>query len=328
MKKNLFKNAWTLSELVISLIIIGILSVAFFNVMKFAMQKNKIFSYVAMKNLEKATSGIVEKTGYLKQVIDGEGKYISSIGEDSTDDAYCMYVNDNLTIKKTTGCTISDGAEMDKGSVVLPNNITYYGLANKYIVDSDDDSYSYKHLMIDINGEEKPNQVGVDRIPVDVYTGSYAGVIRPSDCRIADNKNPYCSDDINFRNDNSLISYDVYEMSLAGKNSRNKPLLNDVNLAQADCFAYGGARGILTRRDCANLGYHLSKFCANDVTCYECNKDLNVCPTDEGYTSQDGCIAKAQSENQDGLPCVTILHKPNVATTLFFRGIVADIMRD
>lgn len=334
------KTAWTMTEMVIAIVVLAMLSGICASLFKPNIQKARMFIYSAMRDINGANEGILEKYGTLNQ---------QDLSEDSTDDYYCVHVADLLNLSTAANC--AKNAAADAVNIRYSNGVTIQGLASAWQNPYPDSPFQFKNFVVDINGSSGPNKVWVDRFPLRVIGGpGYAtegSVVvvncgsevvyndvqaTPDDVAVASTaNNPYCKDGwsasgtantTDFTNDNQIISYDVLRASTeSDEEVKAITLMSGVSQKLADCSAFGGTEGLNSAGVCNTASMRLLKECANQSTCLKCL--TNSCPA--GSSNASGCKTIAATSNPENLYCFIKLHKPSIGAHFIFQAILGNM---
>lgn len=348
------KSAWTLAELTIAIIVLIILCRASMTISKnININKSKIFIYSAIRNLTMGNIAIMEMPA------NNESFYPDSAGvadNDSTvtNDWYCIYLADSFSLSANPNC--SKTAANTAVNLRFPNGITFQGIASPW--QTAYDGLYYKNIVIDADGEDGMNKVGVDRFPVRVFRGStfkgtsVDGMVIPVECGndvIYDQNGsaialstPYCthgftmtkgSANNKIASDDSVITQNIYRVT-DGKNSTKATIIaGSLSTIAADCKAYAG-KGFYSEAHCKAYGITLLERCAHASTCEDC-ATYGICPNGG---SEDACNTLAESNKLDvpdadnpsvtektGFQCFTLINKPTAGMGMFGSAVLGDI---
>ena len=302
------KNAWTLAEMMIAMVILIILCSASMTIMKgINTNKARIYLYSAMKSFGQAHGVILERYGSFSPAEDTDSA--------TNIDWYCINAADVYSLARNPVCNTTTSANTP--NLYLPNGIALYGLSSSWTKGwSDDAPFEYKNIMVDINdgNGEGPNKVGVDRFPFRLYRGKTVtginldGMVYSVNCRNdkytksdgttvnASVSSPYCnSSNIDFNSDDEILTYDIYRKETK-ESEYAKIMLANRSLKEADCKAYGGT-GFFTQQECNSAGYKLLPKCAKQDLC-----DLMEVEADK--TACESAIATNNAEEQS---CFSII---------------------
>lgn len=337
------KKAWTLAELTVAIIMIVMISALALFIFKPDTQKSRIFAYAMLKNMNKANSAIMEKFGDVA-LADEEG---------SLDDWYCIHFSDMVSVDSQIKCDKT--LTKDIVNMKFSNGITLQGMANEWKTPYDKAPYQLKNIAIDINGEEGPNKVWIDRFPIRVLKGDkYTGLIRVVDCsddvvyNSADEKiflndttgkSPYCYQGFNaggaavtkgINKKSDVVTYDIYRAVSSEAGSKAILVASKLPTMEADCEAYGGG-GEYSAKICAQNNYKIAYRCATAKFCETCQNidPKSICPVDPDnndiQTTGETCKNVAALYNDGDAQCFTLLHKPSTAMTILLDHIVGEI---
>ena len=322
MKLN--KKAFTLTEILICIAIMMVMTV--FAIVNIKPNDNKIrlYAYAGMNALNSALGTIYSENGSLS-VAD------APITTDSgTFDWLCTKMADYFALKSSINCSTT--ASMGDINFTLANGITIQGLANSWTIEgktnSDGDKYIYKEFVFDIDSPSKGmNKVGIDRFPVRIYkNGLIEGTVIPSDCSAA-TVGTYCKNGstksgVNLAKANDTINYEIYRRD-SKDSDKASAVASYKSYMEADCGIFGGV-GYYTTAECAEAGYKLLLKCANETTCGACEDGRNICPLN-GSTqlTSSTCITYAKNNNPENYGCIMMLGKPSTGA-----GIIIDAMAD
>ena len=343
------KKAWTLVELFIAMGIVIMVSSLLINAFRPNVQKAKLFTYATMNNINKGIIGVMEK--YQNDV--SSSKLISYQNPDSTDDTFCLEFTDLFSLTGLPEC--SQDSIISDINARFPNEVTIQGLANPWKTPYENSEYSFKNIIIDIDGENGLNKIWVDRFPLRIFQGGKAdGQVMPINCEddsIYDNENnkitlndstgksPYCKQKFdatgtiankNFLLDDQIINYDVIKSQTIDEKNITKIVASAQSLAKADCMAYGGS-GYLNKKQCAELGIKIHTQCANSETCEKCSETSpSVCPMNKENTIQTDettCLELAEQNkvNDEETKCFTLQHRPTGGASFLLETIVGEI---
>ena len=342
------KNAWTLVELFMAMGVIILLSTILATTYRPNVQKAKLYIYASMANITKGTIAVKEK--YAKD--ETGSKDLSYQNPDSTDDTFCIEMADVFTLNKTPECAID--STISTVNLSFPNKVTVQGLATPWKKPYPTADYSFKNIVIDIDGEEGLNKVWVDRFPLRLFQGSkYEGVLQVVNCAddsiyddegnkitLSDDtgKSPYCKQKFNasgaivakeFLKDDKIINYDIYKAPATGENIKATMVASARSPLEADCGAYGG-KGLYNRKLCAQYGFKLKRECASQTACEGCGTSPSVCPANEngtGIISESDCntLATANRQNDSDINCFTLQHKPGGGMSMLVETMVGEI---
>ena len=313
-------KGWTLAEMMVAMVILIILCAASMSIVKgINVNKAKIFLYATMKNFGMAHGGLLEKFGSFSPT------------EDTTNttetDWYCINMADFYTLKSNPKCNKTE--VLSNANIQLPNNTSVYGLSQEWDTPWVDAPYSYKEIMVDIDGNSGSNKIGIDRFPLRVYRGNTIerinldGMVYPVNCNTTTvydatgtthslTKHKYCgSNSTNFYIDDELITYDIYRKANL-TDEYASIVVSGRSLAEADCSAYGGL-GFFSKYECNAMGYSVHPKCAK----------TDVCEMLVNETNKTNCQNAIAINNPDEQTCFSIIHKPSSGL-----GMIAGSMFD
>lgn len=337
------KFAFTMAELTICIIALIILCAASTTITKsLNVNKSKIYIYAALRNLTLGNIAITE--------MPANGAFYPAAAQthDSdatkTDDWYCIYLADSLSLAANPDC--SKTAVNTDINFIFPNGTTFRGIASSW-----EYAYSglyYKDILIDADGEDGMNKIGVDKFPFRVFRGTnhagmtLDGIVYPVECGndkmyYLDNgtltsvslSSTYCSGKNNrIASDNSVVSYSIYKVTNGEKPDKATIIASKLSAIEADCKAYGG-KGFYHGATCRDYGFKLMEKCAHEITCEEC-ETYGICPNGGSKSNCDTLaennkINAKQSDgsySSQGFQCFTLLNKPSggmgmVGSTIF-----------
>ena len=111
----------------------------------------------------------------------------------------------------------------NEANITLENGVKIYGFE---IPPHKSYGTLVKDIIIDVDGVEGKNEIGIDRLPLRIYsTGMLGGKIIPVNCNSEDEKNfdmtksAYCppGHEVNYLTQPYPISYDAYQLDEYGK---------------------------------------------------------------------------------------------------------------
>ena len=368
------KKAWTMAELAVAMVIVIILSYASLTSIKLTSNnQGKILMYATIKNLMYANGSISDKYGEFYP----ESQYKADVAAGSfSGNWYCNEMKEMLSTTNTPDCNSAST------TFNLPNGVKVYGLAGNWqypytyknsnttacstgasgFCSAAADFY-YRNIMVDVNGDSAPNEVGIDRFLLRIYRGftplgtdisgqiyprcgTYDYTIDPTGATKNMTTNAHssataCVSGQNFIDDNEIISYNIYRpdntltSGVNGKEVTASILAGKLSLIKADCMAYGG-NGIFNKYQCSQAGYYLHPECAHYDLCEDCSGQLfgkstlayNVCPT--GYRSVANCKTKATANNPTASAhtpnqaCFVMLNRPTGGMGFFAGAVMGE----
>ncbi len=343
-------NAWTLVELFMAMGVIIIISTFLSTAFKPNTQKAKLFAYATINNLITGTLSVSEK---YQSDPDATPKDLTYQNPDSDDDTFCLELADTFSLSETPNCAKT--ATISDVNLRFPNEVTVQGLTNPWKKPFVTSAYSFKNIIIDIDGEKGLNRLWIDRFPLRIYQGAkYDGTIHPVNCSddsvyddegkkitLSDDigKSPYCKQKFdasganvnkNFVIDDNVITYDLYKAAATGEETKATLIASSQSPAAADCLAYGG-NGYYSRQQCAQMGFKIHSQCASSGTCEECaSVSPSICPMDfdnTAQTDQAGCLELAE-KNKTGeseIRCFTLYHKPSGGMSFLVETMIGEI---
>lgn len=352
MKKT---SAWTMVEIVIALSLVLLLSGMCLTVYKPNVQKSRIFVYAAVKNLTQGNLAILQKTDE-EELPTGKAKNIAT-GAATDQDAYCIALADVFALKTIPDCKVEGSTTNNtKVNITFPTGTTVQGLINDWKTPYSDADFSFKNIIVDIDGQAGVNKVWIDRFPLRIYNGSgFTGTIQPVDCSDdavykedgtkvtltdATGKSPYCKQGFQsngaefkkaFPKDNKVLSFDVFRAATDDEETQGVLIASALSPMAADCGAYGGT-GYFHYKQCGLANLKILTECATVDNCEKCASTGSnpICPKkasdDTQYTnSKATCISEAQQKkNPNELPCFIVLHKPSGGTTFLLETLVGE----
>ena len=339
-------NGWTMAELVIAIIILIIVSALSVSVFKPDTNKARIFMYAAMKNLSKGNTAIIEKH--------------NSIAPDNMDagtkDWYCLNLADKFALSNEPNC--AKAAAPKEVNFRFSNGMTLQGVASAWYTPYSGAGYSFKNIVVDIDGEKGVNKIGIDRFPLRIYKGStYEGMIHPVNCgddvvynsagtkitlSSSTGASPYCRQKFdltgsvvankNMLLDDQIVTYDVYQPVTDEEYSRAVIVATSLSTMAANCAAYGG-NGFFSKPYCGSKNLRLTARCAKAETCNACSGSspvsYDVCPfKTDGKTqtgSETACRTLAAEVNPKDMPCFILLHKPTAGLGFLAGSVIGEL---
>lgn len=313
------KEAFTITELVITMAIMMVLAVFAIINIKPGQNKAKLFLYSALSNISSAVSTIADENGKSLSVAEGDVDV-----DGNKFDWLCVKLADFFSLASSANC--SKDASATDVNIVFTSGIEIQGLAgpwkNDIKNDSDDNPYRYKDFVIDIDGISKGmNKVGVDRFPMRIYKEMIGERVMPVDCSQS-TAGDYCKNgatrvDVNLAKSQDYISFDIYRAD--SKDSENaNAVASFQSYMQADCGINGGS-GYFTNEECAEAGYYLFPKCISKDMCAQCASGANVCPMIAGVQMDaQECRSKIDTYNPDEGGCIPLLHRPSGGAGLIF----------
>jgi len=174
-------------------------------------------------------------------------------------------------------CVIKQGI-LSKNFTISKLKTDIYGLERPAVAE---EGTLVKDIMIDVDGEKGPNELGRDQVIIKIYSkGLLGGKLIPANCKMLDfldygiPRSYLCAPgvEINFMETNVPFGYDVTQFR------EDKPpkeqfrrITRNVPFLRADCAALGGE--YFGGSDyCDKRGYAWIRSCSND---YECKMELS-----------------------------------------------------
>ena len=162
---------------------------------------------------------------------------------------------------------ISDG----KANIKFKNGATISGFEKPLIAYG---SELVKDVIIDVDGPKGKNTMGVDRVPVRIYSSErMKGNVVPLNCQMDDFRDfgieisKVCETgvNINFMGTNLPLGFDIIQVATDGTNVTKK-LSRNVSYLRADCVAFGA--DLTGASDyCELKKYYWSTACYHDHYC-------------------------------------------------------------
>ncbi len=299
------KNAFTLAELTVCIVMMMILAIFAVTNIKPNENKIRLFVYGAMDNISAVVSTLVseESSGLTS------GNFVTSSG---TYDWLCTKVGDYFTLKSEANCNTS--ASSTDVNFTFTNNVTVQGFAAPWTEDSrkapDGTKYKYKEFVIDIDGAKGMNEDGIDRFSMRIYSGGLLeGALIP----------------INQMTAKEIINYDIFVPESANA-SKATMVASYQSYKDADCGIFGGT-GYFKDDECKSGGKKIYLKCLTTDLCSKCGQ--GICPKTEDGTqlTVDSCKARVKTKNPNEIACFMMLHKPSTGAGLIIDT-VADTMME
>lgn len=298
---NKFKNGWTMAELVVAMMVLAVLMMLSLQVLKPKKIKVIPFTYAAIKNLNVGAKSVLDVNR------------IEELTNDATDipvansNKSCVDIAEAFSLTGSYNCVNGTNTHpaIGKGNTGSPNFqtanlITYSGLEKDFVEKTRGDAtrlnpcgtrpVGIKDIMIDIDGDEGENKVGVDQFPIklfdtgEVVPGTCSNIASSSPiagCSAADGnktfeKHALCGTvTTKFINEDYPFAYTVYrirevtpEEIASGRYRANQSVgevlmingksMAEISFAKADCIA---RNNVLTRLQCKSLGYEPADEC-------------------------------------------------------------------
>ena len=340
------KCAWTLAELTIVMIVVLVLTAVAMSITKNVnINKSRIYMYSAIRNITMGNISVIEANEETFYPIEAETYDADAT---KTDDWYCLHFADAFSLKSSPDCTkTTDGS--NTVNMVFANGIALRGVAAPW-KRAYDDLY-YKDILVDIDGDENINKVGVDRFPLRVFRGTNAqgesldGHVYPVDCSAANDKlydsagnlvslsHSYCnSSSANIASSDEIVSYGVYRVTDGSKPTSATMIAGSKSAFEADCIAYG-SRGFYGGALCSSKGYVIHDRCAHEDLCTDC-ASYGIC----AGGSSSNCITLAESNKlnvpseddpsvteKTGFRCFTLISKPTSGMGMVAGSLLGDL---
>lgn len=237
-----------------------ILLIVFFNWAYFDIYKPEEKQYIknakyAYKIIQQESFKIYKDRGYIYKEIDDEY------------DSICQVLRDKYD--SSANCEIKDTIGQDY-SIKFKNGITLHGFEKRPY---EFEGVLVKDIIIDTNGLKGENTIGMDRVPIRIYSsGRMGGKLSPVNCRVSDYRDfgiDYASicaggADINFMDSKIPLSYNIFQ--IGGKKGQSKYVGKNVSFLRADCTAFG-AELIGADEYCELKGFQWATACYHDYNC-------------------------------------------------------------
>lgn len=331
MRKNT-KSAWTMVELTIALTILIIISFIGLSNFKPNVNKARLFMYATMKNIYEANNIIVSK-----YITEGSDLYQANVG---TNDWYCVHLAEIFTLKDPAVCKTTTADNVS--NMTLPNGVTLKGVAKDWVTPYVGATWTYKDIIIDIDGDKGMNKLWADQFLVRIYgSGDFKGRVFPADCgtynvayngntKVTLTKSVYCgTNTAGLVNLNEIVSYDLFRAKSAEENTTGFYVATNLSLLDADCRANGGS-GLYGTDTCkGSNARRLDKKCVSDTTCAKCAEESGVCPckNDDCTTimSSTECTNSIETANDGKFNCNVLQHKPQGGSSFILNTVFGDI---
>ncbi len=160
------KKAFTLSEILVSLVVIGVVAAILIPMLNAnSPQKERVMYKKAVYSMQEALSTALNDIGYSQDA--------ANVGVDSSDSYWAgvdaaKFCNSVANAMNTIG-SVNCGASGDKNSpnFVTSNGIKWWGLGGSAVTKASD-----KTIYVDVNGDAGPGTPGVDILKLNVkYDG-------------------------------------------------------------------------------------------------------------------------------------------------------------
>ncbi len=308
MRKNI--NGWTMAELVVAMMVLAVIMILSVQAVRTKKIKTLPFAYAAVKNLNEAAKYVLNEKG-TASLPDGPVAYpVADSNETCVAMAEAMSLIGDYNCVKTANCKPANGeGNTGNPNFRTANLISYSGLEKDFVSTyrggaSDAGKCAtletkMKDVMVDINGDDGKNEIGVDQFPIkllqtgEVIPGTCTDIApgaTPSECGSETfnnptfTKHPDCATVTTmFINEKEPFAYTVYRSRLATEAEVNagsyksgeritEPLIigdeskAEISFAEADCIA---RNNVLTRTQCARFGYSPATECKEEgVYCF------------------------------------------------------------
>ncbi len=305
MKK--LKYAWTMAELVVTILIIAVIMILSVQTIKPKLLKTTPYIYAAVKNLGDAAKYVLADNS-VSRLPDGPVDIpVADSNQTCVEMAEAMSLIGDYNCVRTFDAAPADGeGAVGNPNFQVANLISYSGLQKDFTPTYRGSASSaapcmtvaagMKDIMIDIDGDSGKNKIGEDQFPAklldtgEVIPGTCSDIApgaTPSECGATAfenptfTKHPDCDSDTTvYINEKEPFAYTVYKSrpvtdeEIASGNYRTDDRITEVlriddeskieiSFAEADCLARGN---VLTRTQCAYLGYEPADECLEDGT--------------------------------------------------------------
>ena len=323
------KQAWTLAELTVVIVVILILAKASISVARtMDINKGRIYMYATMRNLTMGNLAIKEKFGEFYPAS------ASVHDANNSTDWYCTNLADNFSIESTPFC--ADSTTSTTANFIFSNGISFKGMSSAWQNTSGD--LYYKDILVDIDGDLGSNKIGIDRYPLRVFRGTNTlgvnmdGMILPVDCNQADplvgTSHSYCNGATNnIASSAEIFSYSIYRVTNGKKPESATIIMAGKTALESDCLALGG-KGIYPATACKAKNFYIHESCAHEDICADCAFD-GTCPNNG---TEESCMALAEKNKLadkegvlKGYKCIPLLTKPTSGLGLFGGAIMAEV---
>lgn len=309
---NKFKNGWTMAELVVAMMVLAVLMLLSLQIIKPKQMRVIPFAYAAVKNLSEGARFVI------KDIDDGTKKLPDGYSDIpvANSNKSCVALAEAFSLTGSYNC-VKDSSTypaIGKGTTGSPNFqtanlITYSGLEKDFSEGVRGNATSsnqcgtasvdMKDIMVDINGDEGENKVGIDQFPLKLLK---TGEVIPGTCSDIESsattlnacagktydsaatfkKHPTLCGilDTKFINEPYPFAYTVYRVRkptdaeiASGRYNRKSRIteilktddgiMAEISFAHADCLA---RNNILTRLQCEKLGYEPADECITNGT--------------------------------------------------------------
>jgi len=341
------KFAFTLAELTICIVALLILCAASMTVTKnININKSKIYIFAALRNLTMGNIAISEMEVNNGSFYPSEGQAYDADAS-KTNDWYCIYLSDPLSLVENPTC--AKNTSEDTVNLRFPTGTTFKGIASQW-----QNAYKdlfYKDILIDADGEEGMNKLGVDQYPFRIFRGAnhagtiIDGMIYPVECgndkmyyKDGDSitsttlSSPYCYGKSNkIASDDSVITYNIFKVTDGERPNKATMVGGRMSTIEADCKAFGGL-GFYHGRTCAEYGFKLMERCAHESTCEIC-EEHGTCPNGGSKSDCDTLatnnMINAKQEDgtyvKTGFQCFTLLNTPTSGLGVVGSAIFGDM---
>lgn len=349
-------KAWTITELVVAMVFIAVISGFMLTIVKPQDQSSKIYTYAAIQNLTKGIITVADE--YDKDSSPTNGYIFYQNPSDSTNNTFCLQMADAFSLKQPANCLLS--ASVGTANLVLANGIEVFGLASE--TKFKDTEIEYKDIAVDIDGKGKGiNKLGIDRFPLRIFKER---IILPTNCiaskdKIYDysagedktvvNSSEYCktgkefngsSVGKNFLLDENIITYDIFRGKTESDSGETEEVKADIiassqSAAAAMCGAYGGKRYISVQ-SCATFvsgkPFKVLPKCPSEEICNSCaSSSPSICPQKldgSAQTNETTCKEQVTALDNEKYSCVFLLHKPSGGMSMMIEGLIGDMDMD
>ena len=229
----------------------------YFNVVKPKERKYINHSKYAYAQIQEELTKFYKEKGYIYN------------SKDDINDEFCEVLRKKYSPYKGT-CNTNPAGGHDINVVFKKGNITIYGMEKPPF---EFEGNLVKDFYIDINGEKGENTMGIDRLPLRIYSkGLLGGIVTPVNCSVYDYKeygiplSPICQTgtEINFLNSNKPLSFRIKQ--IGSNEGKSRFLGKNISFARADCAAFG-AELMGFDELCEKRGFHWLTGCYHEYTC-------------------------------------------------------------
>ena len=191
------KRAFTLAEVLITLVIIGVIAALTVPTLIQNTQKQEYVSALkkAYSTLSQATLKILEedeiKANNLNRVKEQYKKHLN-VAKDCGRDTQCGFAGDTKDLQKNI---VSNAQELANGEswyasttrlALADGTVLLFHWRSGWHCSTDSKSYSCYHILVDLNGPKAPNIVGRDIFGFDLYYGKIIpiGSVSSNPCKM------------------------------------------------------------------------------------------------------------------------------------------------